>query len=413
MGYGLKYKGLRRAGVLLASSAVLFGAGTLAVGIIFASPVQPVDPVVNMVPSPLSTVTVQGVKRAEMPVSVTVIGSLVPKDEILVGVDVDGYRVATLNADVGDVVRAGQVLATLATDRIDQQLAQNAAALAQADAAISQAQSMIVAAQSQAVVTAADLLRAKQLQERGATTQQALDQALSASQASDAQLMAAKAGLVAATSAKAVIAEQRNDMMLTLSKTVVRAPCDGRILSRGSTVGAVVSGSSGPMFRIAKGGTLEMSAAVDEAALVGIQAGQIARIAPMGADETVMGVVRLVAPELSSGTHLGEVRITILNETGLRSGSFARATILLSTHTALMVPATAILANDEASLVRVVVNNEISTKEVSTGLYVGGDVEVTAGLDATDIVVVRAGAFVGDGDRVQPVQTIQTSEAKL
>src|SRR3712207_5310264 len=58
---------------------------------------------------------------------IVAVGTLVPEDEVALGFKVGG-AVATLGVDEGDVVRAGQVLATVAPEETDAAVAQARAA---------------------------------------------------------------------------------------------------------------------------------------------------------------------------------------------------------------------------------------------------------------------------------------------
>ena len=63
-------------------------------------------------------------------------GSLVAREEILVGPELEGLRVTEVLADEGARVKKGDVLARLVADTLDAQLAQNDAGLARSAAAI-------------------------------------------------------------------------------------------------------------------------------------------------------------------------------------------------------------------------------------------------------------------------------------
>ena len=86
-----------------------------------------------------AVVTVARVAPAEFVETVLATGSLVAREEILVGPEVEGLRITEVLADEGQRVKKGDVLARLVADTLDAQVAQNDAALARTAAAIAQA----------------------------------------------------------------------------------------------------------------------------------------------------------------------------------------------------------------------------------------------------------------------------------
>ena len=112
-------------------------------------------------------VTVARVAPADFVETVLATGSLVAREEILVGPEVEGFRITEVLADEGTRVKKGDVLARLVTDTLDAQVAQNDAALARAAAAIAQARSTIVQAEARVVESNNAFERAKPLRTAG------------------------------------------------------------------------------------------------------------------------------------------------------------------------------------------------------------------------------------------------------
>ena len=112
-------------------------------------------------PEPLApVVTTVFAGRAELVDAVQVTGTLVAREEILVGPEIEGLRIVDLLAEEGDTVAQGQVLARLSRDQLDAQLGQSTASLRRADAAIAQSKSAIAQFEAQAALKAATLARA-------------------------------------------------------------------------------------------------------------------------------------------------------------------------------------------------------------------------------------------------------------
>lgn len=347
-------------------------------------------------------VSVLKVAPAEFTETVAVSGSLVPRDEILVAPEVEGFRVLELMVDEGDRVKKGDVLATLVQESLDAQLAQNDAALARAEAAISQARSQIVEAEARVKEAEAAFKRAKPLAKSGYLSESTYDQREAASKSADAQLVAARDGLNLAKAEKAQVAAQRRELAWRRSNTRVTAPADGLVSRRTARVGAVASGASEPMFHIVARGEVELDAEVIETQVGKVKVGQKARIEAAGAGR-VTGTVRLVSPEVDKTTRLGRVRIFLGDDPDLRVGSFARGVIDTANGYGLAVPASAVVFGTDGAYVQVVEGDRVASRKITTGLLSGGMVEVRDGLVQGDVVVSRAGTFLRDGDRIRAV----------
>jgi len=347
-------------------------------------------------------VTVVEVAESDFAEKVAVSGSLVPRDEILVAPEVEGFRVLELKVDEGDHVKKGDVLATLVQESLDAQLAQNDAALARADAAISQAKSQIVEATARVQEAKAAFDRAKPLKSSGYLSESTYDQREAAAKSADAQLVAAQDGLTLAKAEKAQVEAQRRELAWRRANTSVTAPADGLVSRRNARIGGMASVASEPMFRIIARGEVELDAEVIETELGKVAIGQKARINVAGNGE-VTGKVRLVSPEVDSTTRLGRVRIFLGDDPKLHIGSFARGTIDTAQGHGLAVPSSAVSFDVEGAYVQVVNNNRVERRSIKTGLVSGGNVEVREGLQKGDVIVAKAGTFLRDGDTIRPV----------
>jgi HlyD family secretion protein len=359
-------------------------------------------------------VSVAKVVPAEFAETVAVSGSLVPRDEILVAPEVDGFRVLELKVDEGDRVKKGDVLATLVQESLDAQLAQSDAGVARAEAAISKAKSQIVETAAKLAEAQADFERAKPLKKSGYLSESIYDQREAAAKSAEAQLVAARDGLKLAEAEKAQVEAQRRELVWRRSNTQVTAPADGLISRRTARIGGMASGSvaAEPMFRIIARGEVELDAEVIETELGKIAIGQKARIAVAG-DGVVDGTVRLVSPEVDKTTRLGRVRVFLGDDPKLRIGSFARGTIHTARGNGLAVPSSAVVFDADGTFVQVVDDGRVSRRAVKTGLLSGGLVEVREGLKEGDVVVAKAGTFLRDGDVVRAVlPDAKISEAK-
>ncbi len=349
-----------------------------------------------------AAVTVARVALADFVETVLATGSLVAREEILVGPEVEGLRITEVLADEGMRVKKGDVLARLVADTLDAQLAQSDAALARATAGIAQARSAIVQAEARLVESRNAFERAKPLRAAGHMAESAFDQREQAARTAQAQLVAAEDGLKAAEAEKAQIEAQRRELTWRRGRTEVVAPADGIISRRMARIGGYAAGAAEPMFRIVAKGEVELDAEVTETRMAALKIGQSARVEITGLGE-IAGTVRLVSPEVDKSTRLGRVRIFLGDNPALRVGAFARGSIKTARGRGLAVPASAILYGPEGASVQVVRANRVETCKVKTGLVAGALTEVREGLSEGDVVVARSGTFLRDGDAVRPV----------
>jgi len=362
--------------------------------------------------TPPPSVTVAKTRFADFVEMVTVTGSLVPRDEILVAPEVEGFRVLELFVDEGDRVKKGDVLAVLVQESLDAQLAQNAAALARAEAAIAQTRSQIVEATARRAEAEANFERAKPLKSSGYLSGSTYDQREAAAKSTAAQLNAAEGGLRLAEAEKMQVEAQRRELQWRRANTKVTAPADGLISRRTARIGGMASGVGEPMFRIISRSEVELEAEVIETELGKVAIGQKARIEVAGVGP-VEGTVRLVSPEVDRQTRLGRVRVFLGDDPRLRIGSFARGTISTATSHGLAIPSSAAIFDASGAFVQVVRDGHVERRDIETGLIAGGLVEVRKGLSDGDIVVARAGTFLRSGDQVRAVlPDSKISEAK-
>jgi len=345
-------------------------------------------------------VTVARAQVADFNETVLVTGSLVPREEILVGPEVEGLRIIEVLADEGDRVRKGQVLARLVSDTLEAQVAQNDAALARADAAIAQARSSIMSAEARLQEAQNAYERGKPLKNSGFLSDSGMDQRLAAARTAEAALASARDGLRVAEAEKSQLQAQRREIEWRRGRTDIVAPSDGIISRRVAKIGGYAMGAGEPMFRIIAKGEIELDAEVTETRLSQIREGQPVTVSVAGA-KAVSGRVRLVSPEIDKATRLGRVRVLLGETRDLRIGAFARGTILTRKSRGLAVPASAVLYGGEQPSVQIVSNGVVRVRKVRVGLAENGLVEIAEGLNEGDLVVAKAGTFLRDGDAVR------------
>lgn len=301
-------------------------------------------------------------------------GNVAAWQEAVIGAEVNGQRLTELRANVGDVVRRGQLLARFATESLDADLGQQRAAVAEAEATLAEAR--------------ANAERARKLQETGSLSGQEITQYLTAERTADARLASAQARLDAQRIAR------RNAEVL--------APDDGVISARAATLGAVVSPGT-ELFRLIRKNRLEWRGEFIASDLGRIQPGQkvAVEVTGVGSPSTIEGRVRMVAPTVDTTNRTGLVYVDLPPGTPLKAGMFARGEITLGAADALTVPQAAVVVRDgNAYVYRLGTDRRVAQVPVVTGRRQGDRVEIVRGLASDAQVVVRGAGFLIDGDIV-------------
>lgn len=320
------------------------------------------------------TVSVASPERAQWPLRLAANGDIAAWQEASVGAAIGELRLIEVRVNVGDVVRAGEVLAVFDDDMPRAELEQARAALLEAEAAAAEA--------------TANAERARALRESGAMSEQQVIQLLTAERTSAARIASARATLAARE--------------LRLRHTRVLAPDHGVISARSATVGAVVANGT-ELFRMIRQGRLEWRARLTEAELGRVRAGQRVRLS-LADGSSGEGKVRMVAPTVDAQTRFGLVYVDLPADKagGARAGMFARGEFELGEAAALTLPQAAVVVREAFSYVfRVGDDGRVTQVKVHTGRREGGAIEIVDGLAADARVVVAGAGFLNDGDVVR------------
>lgn len=322
---------------------------------------------------PVVTVLSPGSSNVDRVVNAT--GSIAARREMPVAVVGEGGRVVSVLVEPGTWVGKGQVLAVIERSVQTQQIASLAAQVdvARADAKLAQA----------------ELDRAKALVERGFISKSTIDQRTATRDAANARVNVAIA--------------QLQQQRAATARLDIRAPEAGLILTRAVEPGQVVSAGSGVLFRMAKGGEMEMMARVGESDMSRVGVGVPVRVRPMGSAAEVEGHVWQVAPVIDPQTRQGMIRILLPRSNQIRPGGFASATIISGSGNAPLLPESAVQSDDKTSYVYIVnAQNKVERRNVSVGQVSDRGVSIIGGITGRERIVATAGAFLNPGQTVKP-----------
>ena len=346
-------------------------------------------------PKPALTVTVDAPSRATWSQMLSANGNVAAWQEASVGAEANGLRLAEVRAQVGDRVKAGQVLAVFDAEGVRAEVAQSRAALAEARANAAEAQ--------------ANADRARSLQTTGAMSEQQIAQFTTAAVTAAARV----------ESAQAMLAVQE----LRLKHAQVLAPDSGIVAARSATVGAVVPAGT-ELFRLIRRGRLEWRAEVPAADLARVKPGQAVSLKAANG-VMAQGRVRMVGPTVDTQTRAALVYVDLLPGTpdAIKAGMFAAGEMVLGDSAATTVPQQAVVNRDGFTYLFVLAapkgsdaadTARVQRLKVQAGRRVGDRVEIASGLPtgAAPRVVVQGAGFLNDGDVVKVVAGPTTEGAK-
>ena len=285
-------------------------------------------------------------------------------------------------ADIGSRVRKGQLLATIETPELDQQLQQARADLENAEANL-----------QLATTTAA---RWQHLLETDSVSHQETDQAVSDLHSKQALVSSSKANV------------ERLGQLQAFER--VTAPFDGVVTARNTDIGALVQAgdNSGPkeLFHVAAIQTLRVYVAVPEIYAAFVKTGEQAKLTLDALPgETLTGTVVRNADAIDATSRTLNVEIDVDNPTGrLLPGAYAFVHFRVPPHTgSVTIPSNALLFRAEGLRAGVVRNGHVELTPISIGQDYGSTVEVISGLSAHDTVIVNPSDSLTNGAAVQLV----------
>jgi len=319
------------------------------------------------------------------------------------------------HVDIGDSVKAGQLLAEIASPEIDQQLRQGRADLRQSERNLDlQKANLDLARATMGRYEAADA--------EGAVAKQAVDQSVSAYRTAQAAVAAAEANV---QSNRANVQRLRE---LTSWQRVL-APFSGAVIQRNVDVGALitagspvnntavapssVTGGANGLFEVARIDSLRVFVNVPQAYAPNVKVGLPVQIAVRGQlGQPVMGKVTRTASAIDPGTRTLLTQVDIPNPSHrLLPGMFVYVTFKIApAGTHWRVPATAVIFDAQGTRVAIVgAGNLLRFQEVVLGRDFGTSIDVQAGLQGHETIVKQPTVSLQEGQRVTPIESKNSS----
>jgi HlyD family secretion protein len=331
-------------------------------------------------------------------------GTIQAVEEVQIQPQVEGLQIKSLEADVGDTVTANAVVARLNEDTLVLERSQLVANRAKAEAALAQYRAQLVEAEASLVEAQRQSERSTRLEATGSVSASQKEQATTALASATARVETARQAITVAEADIKVVDSQIADTDLRLARTEVKSPVAGTISVRNARIGAIASGSGQALFTVIRDGQIELVADVPENDILRLQEGQKAVVSVAGSAQPLSGSIRLVSPVVDPVSRLGSVHIALDDDAAARAGMYGSASIVVREARGVALPLSAINTENGKTTVRKVSDGTVQMVEIKTGIQDGAVIQVTEGLVEGDKVVAKAGVFVRDGDRINPVE---------
>lgn len=363
---------------LLLGATVITLIGFTAIGLtsrLGAETPKPVEAAAQPSAEPLR-ISVAEVIAAAPETTLTLPGLLAPWQQTLIHPQASGY-VKRYLVDLGDEVKAGQVLAEIDTPALDQELLAAKARMAQAEARLAQANS--------------ENQRSQKMVEQGIVSQQRADADATAAKAAEADVGVARAA--------------QRGLLAQAGYKKVTAPFAGRITQRSAEIGQLVNGAA-PLFTLADTSQLRVTVQVPQSNMRGVAAQLKAEVSLREyPGEHFEGVVSRTAGALDAARTLTtEVRLPNADGRLLAGASVDVKLTVPNLAQAVLIPANALIVSSKGTEVAVLAGDVLKLVPVRLGRDLGKQIEVSEGLKAGDKVVLSPPDTIHDGQKVVVIE---------
>jgi RND family efflux transporter MFP subunit len=334
-------------------------------------------------------------------------GNITPITEALINARAEGY-LRKRYVDIGDRVRAGQLLAEIDAPELDQQVQQARASLSQTQAALARTEHTVAQTKANAHLSELTVQRWKTLSERGVVSKQEYDQKQAQFdsdralvESSDADVRAAKDNIHAA--------EANLQRLLQLQGyEKITAPFAGVITVRNVDVGALIStNGSTPLFRVAQLDVLRIMVDVPEQSAPFVKVGEPADVSIQEfGGRKITGRVSRTASSLDPNTRTLPTEVQVRNpDYSILPNMFAQVNLVgARSAPAVLVPGDALVVQTQGTQVAVLLpGNRVHFQKVEVGRDYGPEIEIRTGLQGDETVVINPSDDVREGVAVTPV----------
>lgn len=357
--------------------------------------------------SPIQVTTLR-VEASSLSPAIFGIGTVEARRSYLIGPTAAG-RVKAVYADVGETVKAGQLLAEIDPVDLDERLRSTEAAYARAGSAIAAAEAQRKDALARQQLAELNSKRYRDLGDKNFVSTSAIEGKQQELDSAQAALEAAKANLLGARQEQLRLKADQDGIRQQRSNLRLLASHDGLVTSREAEAGStVIAGQA--VLRLVEPDSLWIKARLDQGRSRGLAVGQAADIVlRSNASTTLPGKVARIEPLSDSVTEERIAQITFERiPEGLSVGEMTEVTVKTGAiQSGLLVPNAAIKQMPQGSGVWKLKDSKPSLTPVKLGsTSLDGSVQILDGLSAGDEVVIHSERELSEGARIKVVSQL-------
>ena len=351
------------------------------------------------------------VKRDTVTNTLSIAGEFLPYQEVELHAKVAGY-IRKINVDIGDRVKAGQVLAVLEVPELNAQVAGADAGVRHSKEEILRARNEVARAEASHDALHAQAVRLQQVAEQRPEliAQQDLDDAQAKDLAAEAQVEAAKSALAAAEQQLEVSKATHSQVSAMQDYSRITAPFDGVVTWRYSDTGALIqagtsNANSAPVVKLAQVNVLRLRIPLPESLAADVRIGTVGNVHVQATGERFTAKVARFTNSFDRSTRTMQVEFDVPNpKYKLSPGMYADVVLSIQKRAdAITVPVQAITYNNDKKTVLLVdAQNRVQVRQIETGIEDPNRVEVLAGLQSGDRVIVGNLGAYQPGQQVDP-----------
>jgi RND family efflux transporter MFP subunit len=354
------------------------------------------------------------VQRGAISHLLSLAGQFQPYQVVDVHAKVSGY-LKHIYVDIGDQVRAGQVLGVLEVPELNAQFRSTQSEEARSKDEITRAQNTVVRSQAMHTALQADYDRLSKADKAqpGLIAQQELDDAQSKAEASQSQIDESESALSAARQATDTAHADVERVGALQSYTTITAPLNGVVIWRYADTGALIqAGTSSdvqslPIIKLSQSDLLRLRLPVPEDAVGYVHEGDTIQIRIDALNRSISGKIVRFTRDVSLDTRTMETEVDVANrDLSITPGMYANAYLQLEhKENILTIPLLAVqrTGSHQATVLALDAQNRVQLRQVTLGVQGSLLVEVLGGLREGDRVVLGDQTKYPPGERVTPV----------